>query len=76
MKRFLTLTMLAIVLVLAACGCGAQVSGDSIATVKSAAQIDSAIARSQLPGARVVGGMMRVTGRAAHRSSSLDSLQY
>ena len=52
-----------------------MVSGDSIATVKTAAQIDSAIARSSLPGSRVVSGAMRMTGRAAHRASSLDSLQ-
>jgi len=75
MNRVLTLTLVTIVLVLAACGCGAQVSGDSIATVKTAAQIDSAIARSSLPGSRVVSGAMRMTGRAAHRASSLDSLQ-
>jgi hypothetical protein len=76
MNRLLTFTLLATLLALAACGCGAQVSGESIATVKTAAQLDSAISRSNLPGARVVGGAMRVTGRAAHRSSSLDSLQY
>ncbi len=76
MNRLLTLTFLAILVVLAACGCGAQVSGESLATVKTAAQLDSAISRSNLPGASVVGGAMRVTGRAARRSSSLDSLQF
>ena len=76
MNRLLALAVLAIVLVLAACGCGAQVSGDSLATVKTAAQIDSAIARSHLPGSGVVGGAMRISGRAARRSSSVDSLQY
>jgi hypothetical protein len=75
MNRLLTLSFLTILLVLAACGCGAQVSGDSLATVKTAAQLDSAIARSSLPGASVVSGAMRVTGRAARRASSFDTLQ-
>lgn len=75
MNRILALTCLTILLVLAACGCGAQVSGESLATVKTAAQLDSAIARSSLPGASVVSGAMRVTGRAAHRASSFDTLQ-
>jgi hypothetical protein len=75
MSRFLMLSLLVTLLVLAACGCGAQVSGDSLATVKTAAQIDSAIARSSLPGANVVSGAMRVTGRAAQRASSFDTLQ-
>ena len=75
MNRLLTLSLLVTLLVLAVCGCGAQVSGDSLATVKTAAQIDSAIARSSLPGASVVSGAMRVTGRAAQRASSFDTLQ-
>ena len=40
MNRYLTLSLLVTLLVLAVCGCGAQVSGDSLATVKTAAQID------------------------------------
>jgi hypothetical protein len=50
MNRLLTLSLLTILLVLAVCGCGAQVSGDSLATVKTAAQIDSGHRTLEPPG--------------------------
>jgi hypothetical protein len=67
-----------LLLVLAACGCGAQVSGDAVESarnVRTAAQMDTAIARSSLPGAGVVDRALRESGRQGTRAASLDSLR-
>lgn len=62
-------------LALAACGCGAQVSGDSLASARTEAQLDSTIARSSLPGAGVVDRAMRESGRQGERAAAMDSLR-
>ena len=67
--------VLAVVLALAACGCGAQVSGDSLAGARTAADLDTAMARSSLPGAGVVDRAMRESGRQGERTAALDSLR-
>ena len=57
MNARMRLAWLAVAFLLAACGCGAQVSGDAVEsarTARTAAQLDTAIARSSLPGAAVV----------------------
>ena len=69
---------LALGLLLAACGCGAQVSGEaveSVRTARTAAQMDTAIARSSLPGARVVDRALRESGRQGSRAASMDTLR-
>jgi len=70
--------MVVVLVLLLACsvwGCGAQVSGEALATARTAAQLDTTIARSSLPGARVVDRAMRESGRQGQRATSLDSLQ-
>ena len=62
-------------LALATCGCGAQVSGDSLARARTAADLDTAIARSNLPGAGVAGRAMRESARQGDRTALLDSLR-
>ena len=62
-------------LALASCGCGAQVSGDSLAGARPVADVDTAIARSSLPGAGVAGRAMRESARQADRTALLDSLR-
>ncbi len=72
------LALLAFVLLLVACGCGAQVSGDAVEsarTARTASQLDTAIARSSLPGAGVVDRALSESGRQGQRAASLDSLR-
>lgn len=72
------LTLFSFVLLLVACGCGAQVSGDAVesaSTARTAAQLDTAIARSSLPGAGVVDRALGESGRQGARAASLDSLR-
>ena len=68
----------ALALLLAACGCGAQVSGEaveSVRTARTAAQMDTAIARSSLPGARVVDRALQESGRQGSRAAAMDTLR-
>ena len=69
---------LAVGLLLAACGCCAQVSGEaveSVRTARTAAQMDTAIARSSLPGATVVDRALRESGRQGSRAAAMDTLR-
>ncbi len=68
----------ALVLILvsfALAGCGAQVSGDVPVSRMSEAQRDSAIARSEIPGAAAVGRSYQAADRQAARNAALDSLR-
>ncbi len=67
----LALLLLAFVLA----GCGAQVSGDVPVSSMSEAQRDSAIARSEIPGAAAVGRSYQAADRQAARNAALDSLR-
>ena len=67
--------LLAALLVLGSSGCGAQVSGESPAAARTEAELDTAIARSSLPGAGVVDRALRESGRQGGRAAALDSLQ-
>ena len=68
--RNVILTGAALLLVLAGCSKGA----DKPASTLTEAQRDSAIARSGLPGADVVGRAMQASGREERRAEKLDSL--
>ena len=68
----LALTLL--LLTIAACSCGAQVSGESLAGARTQADLDSALARSSLPGSGVARAV-RETGRQRARTALLDSLR-
>ena len=54
-------------------GCGAQVGSEPPRALRTEAQIDTAIARSDLPGAAVVDRALRVSGEQADRAAALDS---
>ena len=58
-----------LLLVLAGCSKGAERPASTL----TEAQRDSAIARSSLPGADVVGRAMQVSGREARRAGSMDA---
>lgn len=64
--------LVAALALLAVAGCSH--SADRPASTLTEAQRDTAIARSSLPGAGVVGRAMQVSGREAHRATSMDSL--
>jgi hypothetical protein len=53
---------------------GCSRSAERPASTLTEAQRDTAIARSVLPGASVVGRAMQVSGREARRATSMDSL--
>jgi len=55
-------------------GCGRHAEATAQRAPLTEAQRDSVIARSDLPGAGVVGAAMRVSGREARRADGLDSL--
>jgi hypothetical protein len=61
----------ALVLFAALAGCSR--SAPRPASTLTEAQRDSAIARSSLPGADVVGRAMQVSGREARRAAAMDS---
>jgi hypothetical protein len=67
----LVLPLLAL-LVLSAAGCGTH--REETARHMTEAQRDSAIARSDLPGARVVARAIGVSGREAAHAAALDTL--
>jgi len=56
-------------------GCGAQGSAPSGTTLRTEAQIDTALARSDLPGAGSVGRALDASGAQAGRVAGLDSLR-
>lgn len=53
---------------------GCSRAAERPASTLTEAQRDTAIARSILPGASVVGRAMQVSGREARRATSMDSL--
>ena len=66
-----TLVLLAASAALAGCS---KHAADKPASTLTEAQRDSAIARSSLPGADVVGRAMQANGREERRAEKLDSL--
>lgn len=58
-----------------AAGCGSQPGDHAPASRLSEAQRDTAIARSEIPGAAAVGRALDVAGREAGHAAALDSLQ-
>ena len=68
------LSLLAALVALAASGCANLVDSDSVKTALTQHQRDSLIAKSQLPGAGVVGRALQQSDRASQRAASLDSL--
>ena len=57
-----------------AAGCSSHASEQRPASRLTEAQRDSAIARSNLPGARVVDRALAVSGREAAHAAALDTL--
>ena len=68
----LLLAMLALTLSLSSCG--AQFSSDVATSTMTAAQRDSAIARSEIPGAKAVNRAFKGAERQADLEAKLDSL--
>ena len=62
-------------LVCLAAGCGSHASEHAPASRLTEAQRDTAIARSQIPGAAAVGRALDLGGREAKRAAQMDSLQ-
>lgn len=56
-------------------GCGAHAGEQAPASRLTEAQRDTAIARSQIPGAAAVGRALAVAGREAAHAAQMDSLQ-
>jgi hypothetical protein len=56
-------------------GCGAHAGEQAPASRLTEAQRDTAIARSQIPGARAVGRALDVAGREAAHAAQMDSMQ-
>ena len=56
-------------------GCGARSSDRPPASSLTEAQRDTAIARSQIPGAAAVGRALDVAGAEAAHSAQVDSMQ-
>jgi hypothetical protein len=67
--------IVALLALFALVGCGAQGTVPSGSTLRTEAQIDTAIARSDLPGARTVDRALAVSGAQATRVAGLDSLR-
>jgi len=70
MTKRATLALALALLALSGCAKGAERPASTL----SEAQRDSAIARSSLPGADVVGRAMQASGREARRAANMDSL--
>jgi hypothetical protein len=58
-----------------AAGCSSHASEQRPASRLTEAQRDTAIARSQLPGAAAVGRALDLNGREAARAAQMDTLQ-
>ena len=69
MSRRPVLALVTLLVVLAGCSKHAERPASTL----TEAQRDSAIARSSLPGADVVGRAMQVSGREARRSDNMDA---
>jgi hypothetical protein len=67
--------LLGCVLACLAAGCGAHSSEHAPASRLTEAQRDTAIARSQIPGAAAVGRALAVAGRESAHAAQMDSLQ-
>jgi hypothetical protein len=66
--------LLACVLAFLTAGCGTHSGEHAPASRLTEAQRDTAIARSQLPGAAAVGRALDVAGREAAHAAQIDSL--
>ena len=73
-RRSLVPVLALLALALALPGCGAQLSGDVSSSTMTTAQRDSAIARSEIPGARSVKRALHGAARQADLEAKLDSL--
>ena len=71
--RILILAVAMLALVVA--GCGAQLSGDASTSTMSEAQRDSAIARSQIPGAKTVANTFKFAHKTSRLTADVDSLE-
>jgi hypothetical protein len=69
------ITLIAL-LVLAALAAGCSKPAERPASTLTEAQRDTALSRSSLPGADVVGRAMQVSGREAQRAGAMDSLTH
>jgi hypothetical protein len=58
-----------------AAGCGARSAAHEPASRLTEAQRDTAIARSQIPGAAAVGRALDVAGRESAHAAQMDTLQ-
>jgi len=67
--------VLAVIAALLLGGCGAQGSAPPGTTLRTEAQIDTALARSDLPGAGTVGRALDASGAQTSRVAGLDSLR-
>jgi hypothetical protein len=67
--------LLTCALVCLTAGCGAHSGEHAPASRLTEAQRDTAIARSQIPGAAAVGRALDVAGREAAHAAEMDSLQ-
>ncbi len=70
-RRSLKYGLLGLALAMALAGCGAQ--EQKPASTLTQAERDTALARSSLPGAVVVGRALDVSGQAADRAAGMDS---
>lgn len=70
----LVLVLISIMLAFAIAGCRSHAQDRASATHMTEGQRDSAIARSNLPGARVVDRALGVAGVEAAHSAALDTL--
>ena len=66
--------LLAVSFLALAAGCAQHASEHRPASTLTEAQRDSAIARSSLPGAAVVGRALDVSGQGTNHAASMDSL--
>jgi hypothetical protein len=66
--------VLAGLLLCLAAGCGAHAKDEAPASRLSEAQRDTAIARSQIPGAAAVGRALDVAGNEATHAAQMDSV--
>ena len=60
--------------VLLASGCGNMFSAEETKTAHTEHQRDSVLARSALPGSRVVGRALHESDRAGNRAADIDSI--
>ena len=73
-RRGLVFVLALLALAVALPGCGAQFSGDVSSSTMTSAQRDSAIARSDIPGAKGVKRALHASARQADLEAKLDSL--